>query len=132
MRPGRSLGPHGAEWPIHGERLPKSMARRQLDRRGPVTLLDARTESFGVGENQGFPLPAEPEVLMETPAVEIGPELAHHLAGIPEGTEKGDLRYRVPLSLHPVKHAAERLPVLRICDLIGHVEDDHIDAGVSE
>src|SRR5207249_1530568 len=117
-RPGGSCGTDGAKRPVHDERLPEGMTRRQVDRRGSLALLDARAERAGVGEDQRLALPAEPEILIEIAAVEVLPELPHHFPRFPERAEKGDLRHPVPLALHPVKHAAERPPTLRIGGLV--------------
>ena len=85
-----------------------------------------------VGEDQRLAFPAEPEVGIEIAAVEVVPEFPHDLARIAEGAEEGDLRHPVPLALDPVEDAAERLPAPRIRDLVGDVEDDHVDVGVGE
>ena len=130
--PGGSGTAGRAKRSVDGERLPEGMTGGQLDRRGSSVSLDAAAERGGVGEDQRLAFPAEPEVGIEIAAVEIVPELPHHFPRIAERTEEGDLRHPVPLALHPVEDAAERLPALGIGDLVRDVEDDHVDVGVGE
>ena len=89
-------------------------------------------KAAGSARIKRFAFPAKPEVGIEIAAVEVVPEFPDHFPRIAERTEEGDLRYPVPLALHPVEDAAEGLPALGIGDLVGDVEDDHVDVGVGQ
>ena len=88
-------------------------------------------DAFGRAEDQRFVFPAEPQILVEPFAVEILEEVFQRALGVGVEDER-ELRRAVALGPHRLVYPADLQHDRQVDGLIGHVEHDHVHAGVRE
>ena len=86
----------------------------------------------GIGENERFAFPTEPELRVEARLIQVAVEFIDHFGRIPERAEESDLRWAAALLPGFGEDAQQGLVVGFVGELVGDVEEEGIDAGVGE